>query len=123
MAGAAGGLVGACHCGAVTISLPRPPDDINRCNCTVCTKLGTIWGYFDPAEVTISDAPLQPYVRPDAVEPCLVLHRCATCGCVIDWRDIRVPPEPRMGINMNLFEPDDLAGIERRTSDGRSRPL
>ena len=119
----AGGPSGACHCGAVTVGLPRLPDEITRCNCTVCTKLGTTWGYFDPAEVTIGGGPLQSYVRADMAEPCLELHRCARCGCVVDWRDIRATPAPRMGINMNLFEPDDLTGIELRPCDGRNWPL
>ena len=31
-------LVASCHCGRATIRLPRKPDYINHCNCSLCTR-------------------------------------------------------------------------------------
>jgi hypothetical protein len=117
-----GRLTGACHCGAVTVGLPAAPDYLGRCNCTLCTKTGAVWGYYHPADVTVTGA-LDGYVRADMAEPCLSTDRCRTCGCIVRWHAIIELETPRMGINMNLFAPEDIAGIEFRHNDGRSWPL
>ena len=118
-----GPLTGSCHCGKVTIGVSRAPDYLGQCNCSICTKTAVAWGYYDPAEVTLSDGPLDSYIRADMVEPCLAVDRCATCGCIVRWRAIVTLDPPRTGVNMNLFDPADLAGIEVRANDGRSWPL
>ena len=110
-------LTGACHCGAVSVSLPAPPAEITRCNCTLCSKLGVTWGYYPPADVILNDAPLDEYRRADVATPSLAFDRCATCGCTIRWRSLVERDPPSTGINMNLF---DVAGIAVRHHDGRS---
>lgn len=124
MTGGGRGLTGACHCGGVTVVVPAPPAYLGRCNCTLCTKTGAVWGYYDPAEVRVTPrAPLVSYVRADMAEPSLATDRCATCGCIVQWHAIVPLETPRMGVNMNLFEHADLAGVEIRAIDGRSWPL
>lgn len=118
-----GTLAGSCHCGLVTVDVSRPPEYLGRCNCSICTKTAILWGYYDPAEVAVSDAPLDSYVRADMAEPCLAVDRCATCGCIVRWRAIVDLETPRMGVNMNLFDPADIAAIEIRPNDGRNWPL
>jgi hypothetical protein len=113
-------LAGSCHCGAVRLTIPAAPEQLTRCNCTLCTKLGTTWCYFPSAEVQVEGGPLEAYVRADAPQPFLRTERCANCGCVTNWRALVPEAEDRMGINANLFEPEDLAGIEIRACDGRS---
>ena len=51
------GLAGSCHCGSVRIEVPRGPDWVASCNCSLCTKLG--WR---------SDLALQDLVRRTGVE-------------------------------------------------------
>ena len=118
-----GALTGSCHCGAVTVDVPRAPDYLGRCNCSMCTRTAAAWGYYDPAEVQLSDGPLDSYIRADMAEPCLAVERCATCGCIVRWRAIVPLDPPRMGVNMNLFDPDDLGDLEIRFNDGKSWPL
>jgi hypothetical protein len=114
------GLTAKCACGAVTITVPRRPDYINDCNCSLCTKLGTTWVYYSPEEVIVDETGLDSFVRADLAEPYLRTFRCASCGCVTHWRLIR-PYEPqRAGVNAQLFEPGELDGIETRPVDGRS---
>ncbi|KAI1125369.1 hypothetical protein F5Y10DRAFT_247268, partial [Nemania abortiva] len=43
-----------CHCGRITVALPRPPEDINECHCSVCYKLGALWAYYPRDEVTVT---------------------------------------------------------------------
>ena len=118
-------LAGSCHCGAVTITVPVAPAYLGKCNCSLCTKTGAVWGYYDPADVrvTLRDRPLDSYIRADMPEPSLATDRCATCGCVVQWHALVPLDVPRMGINMNLFDPDALTGVEIRAIDGRSWPL
>lgn len=114
-------LIGACHCGAVTVSLPAPPVAMNRCNCSLCNKLGVLWGYYDAADVLLSDATLAHYQRADVAIPSLTIDRCAACGCTVRWRATVPKAVPRIGVNMNLFAPEALDGIEIRDTDGRRR--
>ena len=115
---------GYCHCGKVSVSVPALPVEITRCNCSLCTKTGAVWAYYDPGEVAVTtDAPLASYVRGDMAEPCLATDRCNDCGSIVRWRAIVALDVPRMGVNMNLFDPAAIAGIEVRAVDGRSWPL
>ncbi len=113
-------LRGSCHCGAVRITIPRKPDYINDCNCSLCVKKGANWCYFTPAEVLVEGGPLHAYVRADCAEPCLTTHSCATCGCTTHWSPLEPQTLDRMGVNAGLFEPGDMDGIEVRPIDGRS---
>ena len=36
--GAVSALVGTCHCGRVRITVPRKPDQVTHCNCSLCTQ-------------------------------------------------------------------------------------
>ena len=112
-----------CACGAVTVTVPRRPDYINDCNCTLCTKLGSTWAYYRPEELEVDEAGLDTFVRPEMSEPWVRMYRCRTCGCVTHWRLARPHETPKSGVNAQLFEPEDIQGIEIRYPDGRSWPL
>jgi hypothetical protein len=109
-----------CHCGAVKVQVPKAPETVTDCNCSICRRLGVLWAYYDPAEVVMetSDEALVSYVRHDKDgDGHLAFRRCRTCGCTVDWR-ATVPNHNRMGINANLFDPAVLAGIRVRRLDG-----
>lgn len=95
---------GGCDCGAVTVSVPAPPPEINACRCAWCTRIGGRWGYYDVAAVSVS-GPLDSYRRADRV---LDFNRCRTCGVLVEWRE---PGGTRMGVNMANFSAADLAGV------------
>ena len=114
-------LVASCHCGRVRITLPRKPDQILHCNCTLCTKTGFQGAYFSSEELKI-DGEFDSYVRADSNPACLATHRCRHCGIVTHWTPLTDPPHERMGINARLLEPDVLKDVPVREVDGRSRP-
>ena len=111
---------GSCHCGRVTIRVPGRPDYLNACNCTLCTKMGGLWGYFPRSQVAIVGE-TRSYVRADESEPYLGTHFCGHCGATTHWAPLADDAADRMGVNMRLFEPEELAGIEVRYGDRRSQ--
>lgn len=135
-------LSASCHCGAVHISLPRQPDWINQCNCSLCasppavaekvatgfssatasTEYPVWWGYYAPAEVDVTGS-TSAYARADKPDPVVKIHFCGNCGCTTHFRTMegfaeRTGVDDVMGVNMRLFAAADLAGVELRYPDG-----
>ena len=107
-----------CHCGAVRIEVPRRPDQLTNCNCSICRRYGTLWAYYRRADVRVS-APedgLADYAWGDRT---LRFVRCARCGCVTHWESLR-PQGTRCGINMRNFDPAQLGAVRIRRLDGAS---
>ena len=108
-----------CHCGAVRIEVPRRPRQLTNCNCSICRRYGTLWGYYMQADVQVL-APtdgLADYAWGDRT---LRFVRCATCGCVTHWESLRPHAGSRVGINMRNFDPGQLGPVRIRRLDGAS---
>ena len=112
-------LVAACHCGRTTIRLPRTPDYVSQCNCSLCAQTGFRGIYYSSAEIEIAGT-FDEYVREDIGEPFLKTLRCRTCGIATHWEPLTPPPHERMGVNARLLDPALLAGVEVREIDGAS---
>ena len=92
---------GRCDCGAVTITLPALPDEMNACPCSYCTRVGAHWGYFAAGTVEVQGSSV-PYRR---AAKRIEFHHCPTCGITTHWID----PDGRvkhMGANMRNFAPE-----------------
>jgi len=111
---------GRCACGTVRVALARLPDYINQCDCSVCLRLGAAWGYFHPRDVTVIGE-TDRFIRGDVAEPYIAYHFCPACGSSTHWTALPNGPSERTGVNMRLFEPDGLEGLEVRFSDGLRR--
>ena len=111
-------MTGSCHCGAVGITVPAPPDQVSQCNCSLCRKTGWIGGYWHPDEVQIDAAPdaLTPYIQGDKM---ITSWHCRTCGSHTHWTPITAPPQ-RMGVNMRMFVPEDWRHLPVLKVDGAS---
>lgn len=105
-------IAGACHCGAMRVTLARAPRTVTECNCSLCRKLGTRWGYFAPSEVTIA-GDTDTYVQGERT---LATHRCRICGCVTHWSSLT--GLDRMGVNVRLIDPGRIADVPVRRFDG-----
>ena len=113
-----------CHCGSVDVSIQHKPDFINDCNCSLCSKAGGLWGYYNLTEVKIS-GPTHSYSRIDYPNPAVEIHFCPLCGSTTHWvltedYKLRSGVSDRMGVNMRLFVEGDLAGVEVRFPDGKA---
>ena len=108
---------GSCHCGAVKIEVAEAPTQVTSCNCSICRRLGTLWAYYAPAQVTITGATATYRWGDKTID----FHRCTTCGCTTHWSPLPDRGEPdRMGINGRLLAPEVLAGARVRRLDGAS---
>ena len=112
-------MIGGCHCGAITLTLSSKPGYINLCDCSLCAKSGGAWGYFTSDEVTV-DGDTSTYRRSDYEKPAVELRFCPNCGCTTHWVLTEHYEGNRVGVNMRIFDPTELAGIEARTLDGRN---
>src|ERR1700744_1823221 len=114
-----------CLCGHVRIELPKRPDYINECNCTLCSKSGARWAYFLPSAVVV-DGTTRGYCRADKESPAAEIHFCERCGStthfVLTASAVAKFGNAHMGVNMHLADEKDLAGIELRYPDGRAWP-
>jgi hypothetical protein len=109
----------ACHCGAVRIDVPSAPEQLTDCNCSICRRLGVLWAYYDPAQVTIRGLnATTAYVRQDQPDVGhLAFHHCRTCGSPTHWSSLNSDSD-RMGVNARLMAPDVLARTRVRRLDG-----
>ena len=102
-------VTGSCHCGKVTIEVPRAPEWLGRCNCSICRRIGALMAYYpDDGGVRIEGETV-PYIWGDRM---IALHHCPVCGCFTDWRSTG-ESYGRVGINARLLD-----GYAER--DGRS---
>lgn len=113
---------GSCVCGSVKIIVTTPPNFIHDCNCNLCRKVGAGWGYYASADVTTSGE-TSSYMRSDQEMPSVIVHSCANCGATTHWDltpeyKARNPSADQVGVNMKLFNPADLTGVELRFPNG-----
>ena len=100
------GIKGRCDCGAVSVTIPDLPENMNACPCNFCSRVGARWGYFAFGTVVV-DGGTDTYQRASRT---IEFHRCRVCGVVTHWID----PDgriPHMGANMQNFDPDIIATV------------
>lgn len=119
-------MTGNCLCGAVSVTIDVRPDYINDCNCSLCRKVGGAWGYFPSASVTTGGETVA-FVRRDKPAAGVEVHSCSTCGATTHWVLTQTFQEQnksvdQMGVNMRLFDPDELMGVEVRFPNGKDWP-
>lgn len=115
-----------CLCGAVSVTIDAKPDFINDCNCSLCRKVGGAWGYFPSSAVTTTGSTVA-FVRRDKHPPGVEIHACQTCATTTHWVLTTSFKEQnrtadQMGVNMRLFDPDELKGVEVRFPNGKDWP-
>ena len=113
-----------CACGAVSVSIDTKPDFIHDCNCSLCRKSGGAWGYFSSASLKTSGETIS-YSRGDRAVPGVAIRSCSICAVTTHWVLTEAfkkqnPDADQVGVNMKLFDPDDLQGVEVRFPDGKA---
>lgn len=113
-----------CLCGAVSVKIEKKPDFIHDCNCSLCRKSGGAWGYFSSSEVQ-TEGNTTSTMRNDKADPAAEVHSCQSCATTTHFNIAKSfadkhGPVDMVGVNMRLFNPQDLEGIEVRFPDGES---
>ncbi|MDP3852164.1 GFA family protein [Phenylobacterium sp.] len=117
-------IKGGCHCKATQFEVASTPKDVNCCNCSLCSKRGALWAYYDEADFRLVTARerISTYQTGDYW---MKQHFCAICGCATfnegpGWKDGEVDfTVNRISVNARLFDDYDLAQIPVRYSDNR----
>jgi hypothetical protein len=110
-------LTATCHCGAVSVEVPRKPRRLTSCNCSICHRYGTLWAYYTLKDTRLVCAAgaTRSYSWGDKS---LAFVRCNTCGCVMRWEPVQPKDESRCGVNARNFDPGVIEGVRVRRLDG-----
>jgi len=78
---------GQCHCGNVRFSVSEAPEKLVDCNCSLCRRLGALWGHLYIDKVTIIAKPgsTREYIQGDKT---LALNTCNHCGCTTHYESL-----------------------------------
>ena len=119
-------MTAGCLCGAFSVTIESKPEFINDCNCSLCRKAGAAWGYFPSSSVATSGNTV-PFVRRDKAFPAVEIHSCASCATTTHFVLTESFKERNrsadlVGVNMRLFDPNELQGVEIRYPNGRDWP-
>jgi hypothetical protein len=71
----------SCHCGAISLELPRKPRTVTDCNCSLCRRYSGLWAFYATKDVRIKAyaGSISSYVWGNRS----IRHvRCRRCGCV-----------------------------------------
>lgn len=119
-------MTGSCLCGAVSVAIDARPEFVNDCNCSLCRKAGAAWGYFASSSVSTA-GPTTSFIRADKATPGVAVHSCARCAATThfvlteSFKATHAGADV-VGVNMRLFDPAELAGVEVRFPNGRDWP-
>lgn len=111
-------ITGTCHCGAVRFEISENPGRLVDCNCSICRRIGALWGHVPVTAVKLTcepDATIA-YVHGDRT---LAFHTCRTCGCTTHWESLAPNEEDAvMAVNFRMCPDPDIARFEIRKFDG-----
>lgn len=110
-------LTATCHCGAVSVTIPRKPRSITDCNCSICRRYGVLWAYYKAADVRV-DAKRGSTESYSWGRKALKFVRCTTCGCLMCWQRVRPDPLRKMGVNARNLPLEILTSLRIQPLDG-----
>ncbi|NKB38598.1 MAG: aldehyde-activating protein [Gammaproteobacteria bacterium] len=107
-----------CHCNNITIEAPLP-EQVTICNCSICSRYQSLWGYYRPEEVKIDIGTkgASSYIWGDRV---IEFVSCSSCSCITHYRSLPGQSEPRVALNFRMSSEDAIADVPIRYFDGKS---
>jgi len=111
-------IQGRCHCGAVRFEAPMP-EQMARCNCTYCDRIGALWGYTAPDDFKLlSDQAALLTYAPNGTRH----YSCGTCGMVTHQlsQDFEANDgSMKAGYNLRMAQDFDRSVVRILDLDGR----
>lgn len=118
-------LKGSCHCGGTTFEVAEAPETVTRCTCSLCSKRGALWAYYDRTKFKLLTS--RESVATYRWRTRLVAHNfCPVCGCgtfteTPDWSTGEPNfDNPRIAVNAHLFDDFDLEAVPVEVIDGKN---
>lgn len=105
-----------CHCGRIRVDIPRLPETVTSCNCSLCYRIGALWGYYVREEVVIHlDGEVLSYMWSDRS---MRIHSCAHCGSTTHYVAVDESPQARVAVNMRMAPRELVEDLPVRHFDG-----
>jgi hypothetical protein len=111
---------GSCHCGRIAYDVEGDLQTAMECNCSHCSRKGYLLWFVSREQFTLNtpDAAIGTY----RFNKHVIEHQfCMNCGCAPFALGSGPGGKPMASINVRCLEGVDLAGLEIRKFDGRSR--
>ncbi len=108
-------LTGTCHCGGAHWEVDGDPGPATACNCTLCRRYGALWAYdYENERIRVAGV-YAAYARAT-----LEILFCPTCANVLAWRGLRLQPDGRrrIAVNLRLAPPEAVAHLPIDHFDG-----
>lgn len=110
---------GGCHCGAVRYEADTDINEVLSCNCSICTKRGTLLAFMPESNFTLiqGGGALTDYQFGKKM-----IHHlfCRTCGILSFGKGIMPDGTPTVAINVRCLDDVDLEQFPVKKFDGRS---
>jgi hypothetical protein len=110
---------GSCHCGKVAFDVEMQLDGAISCNCSICSRRGSILAFVPRANLTLltPEENLETYTFNKHV----IRHRfCKTCGILPFGEGTDAQGNKGAAINLRCVENIDLEKIQVTKYDGRT---
>ncbi|MGV6850968.1 MAG: GFA family protein [bacterium] len=108
-------IKGSCHCGSVSFCISKAPEKLVDCNCSICRRIGALWGHCKISSVTIHNKEhTLKYIQGDRT---LAIHTCNNCGCTTHWENLDAEGS-HMGVNFRMCDPEIISQFKVRYFDG-----
>jgi len=107
----------ACHCKNIEIVAAQLPEELTDCNCSICRRYNSLWGYYHPNQVKIEigDDGSTSYLWNDK---CIEFVHCNRCGCVTHYQTLPDDPLPRIAVNFRMAMLHEIKGVRIRHFNG-----
>jgi hypothetical protein len=110
---------GSCHCQAVTFDVELDLDQALQCNCSICSKLGAVWGFAPRSKLSVKSGAGE--LREYQFGKKRLHHRhCPHCGIEPFAEGTAPDGTPTVGVNLRCLEGVEIEKLSPRQYDGRS---
>ncbi|QBG36034.1 aldehyde-activating protein [Litorilituus sediminis] len=108
----------SCHCGniEIEIEIAEQPQALVSCNCSICNKIGALWGHMSPKVVSVTEKE-QASKSYSWGDKDLAFHHCTLCGCTTHYMPTDASSD-RMAVNYRMVDRNVVDAMHIKNFDG-----
>lgn len=112
-------FTGSCHCGAVQYEAEAEITSVVACNCSICSKKGTLLAFTSAADFRLVEG--EGRLAEYRFNKHVIRHLfCTTCGVEPFARGIRPDGVEMVALNVRCLDDIDVDALPVQPYDGRS---